>query len=197
MEIIKNIKHNSNFVDIAGKQFLNLTVLNYAGYLLGKNNKHTNLWHCECSCGQKRQIITHNLISGKAKSCGCRRKRLRENNPRFKGKYDISKKVWYSIEKGAKRRSIPFSISIDDGWAIYLKQNKLCPYTGEKLVFPTSYDKHDGNLSLDRINSSKGYTKDNCVTCCETCNKAKLKMNIDDFKNWIKRIYEKQKLENI
>ena len=189
MEIIKNIKHNSNFVDIAGKQFHNLTVLNYAGYLLGKNNKHTNLWHCECSCGQKRQIITHNLISGKAKSCGCRRKRLRENNPRFKGKYDISKKVWYSIEKGAKRRSIPFSISIDDGWAIYLKQNKLCPYTGEKLVFPTSYDKHDGNLSLDRINSSKGYTKDNIQWVLKWVNLAKHTLSHTQFLEMIKKIY--------
>lgn len=42
---------------------------------------------------------------------------------------------------------------------------------------------------IDRINSKKGYTLDNTVSCCSTCNTAKLNMSLEDFKTWIIKIY--------
>ena len=40
---------------------------------------------------------------------------------------------------------------------------------------------------IDRIDSAKGYSLDNVIPCCETCNRMKLDINILDF---IKKIYE-------
>lgn len=34
---------------------------------------------------------------------------------------------------------------------------------------------------IDRLDSSKGYVADNCVTCCGQCNIAKKKLSLDDF----------------
>src|SRR5258708_3678515 len=42
---------------------------------------------------------------------------------------------------------------------------------------------------IDRLDSSKGYTIDNCVPCCKNCNTAKLRMSKIEFLEWIKNIY--------
>ena len=72
-----------------------------------------------------------------------------------------------------------------------------CYYCGSK---PNSankrYLKYDSNFrynGIDRVDNSKGYLVDNCVTCCEICNRAKLTMSLEEFKNWIKKVYDKQK----
>ena len=52
-------------IDITGKQFGRLTVLNYAG---------EGQWNCKCECGNEVTIRTYNLNSGNTKSCGCLQK---------------------------------------------------------------------------------------------------------------------------
>src|SRR5271165_1085078 len=42
---------------------------------------------------------------------------------------------------------------------------------------------------VDRIDSSKSHSKDNCVPCCSNCNTAKNDMSVEEFKNWLKKIY--------
>lgn len=42
---------------------------------------------------------------------------------------------------------------------------------------------------IDRIDSNKDYTKDNCVTCCKKCNYAKAEMSTEEFKDWIFKIF--------
>lgn len=44
---------------------------------------------------------------------------------------------------------------------------------------------------VDRVDSSKGYTIDNVVPCCDICNRMKLDKDITEFFDTIKRIYEK------
>lgn len=42
---------------------------------------------------------------------------------------------------------------------------------------------------IDRIDSSKGYTIDNCALCCRQCNYLKNNMSQDDFADWILSIH--------
>ena len=46
---------------------------------------------------------------------------------------------------------------------------------------------------VDRYDNSKGYSTENCVSCCGSCNKAKGKRSADDFINSSLAIAEKQK----
>ena len=41
---------------------------------------------------------------------------------------------------------------------------------------------------IDRIDNYKPYIKENCVACCNICNRMKLEMNLFDFMNHIKKI---------
>lgn len=41
---------------------------------------------------------------------------------------------------------------------------------------------------IDRIDSSKGYSIDNCVPCCTMCNRMKLDYKLSDFINHVHKI---------
>lgn len=41
---------------------------------------------------------------------------------------------------------------------------------------------HNG---IDRKDNTKGYLLDNCVTCCETCNRGKRAMSYEDFQKYL------------
>lgn len=58
--------------DLTGKQFGYLTVLN-------KTNKRIQrkvVWECLCICGNKCEVLSTNLISGRTVSCGCLRSKI-------------------------------------------------------------------------------------------------------------------------
>ena len=62
---------------------------------------------------------------------------------------------------------------------LYNKQNGRCFYTDEPMSLGYHRDKKDlyslnfHNISVDRIDSKKGYTKENTVLCCWGCNALK------------------------
>jgi 5-methylcytosine-specific restriction endonuclease McrA len=43
---------------------------------------------------------------------------------------------------------------------------------------------------IDRVDSEKGYTMANVVTCCTTCNLAKRSMSVDEFAAWVRDVYK-------
>lgn len=58
------------FIDLTNRHFGNLVVVECAG-----RDKHGNaLWKCRCSCGNEKVFCRSVLLSGKAKSCGCKSK---------------------------------------------------------------------------------------------------------------------------
>jgi hypothetical protein len=40
---------------------------------------------------------------------------------------------------------------------------------------------YNTGYNLDRLNSDKGYTKENCVVCCGACNRMKWILGYDAF----------------
>lgn len=63
----------------------------------------------------------------------------------------------------------------------------ICHYTGEEL---TVEQNKPNTVSLDRIDNSKGYTKDNVVFCNWRVNQAKNTMSKLDFFTMCKKIVE-------
>lgn len=112
------------------------------------------------SCGKKivyqhrRSVWSANSINSKCKDCS--------KNDRKVAK-DIHKGIplsWFSKRaKGAKERGIEFDITVEYIYSVYIRQNKECSLTGIPLVFNYKSDKC--NVSIDRIDSSKGYVKRN------------------------------------
>jgi len=67
------------------------------------------------------------------------------------------------LKRRAKISNIPFELTLQD--VIDIRSSGACLYCNESLS-PTA-------PNLDRLDSYKGYTKENCVPCCLRCNTIK------------------------
>lgn len=96
----------------------------------------------------------------------------------------------------SKVRNQPFSLTLEDLLFQWDKQQGVCPYTGWKLDNPVSMsDWSNKNLStrrasLDRINSSTGYTKDNIQFVSIMANYAKNSFKSSDLIEFCKAVSE-------
>lgn len=68
------------------------------------------------------------------------------------------------------------------------KQNGICALSGEKMTYFSGIGKIYTNVSVDRIDSHKGYFKDNVRLLCTGVNVMKLAMSDEEFINLIKKI---------
>ena len=126
---------------------------------VGHNGKGKHFWKCLCKCGKYITTYTHKLTSGSTKSCGC----YRASIPRqkwWKGVGTMSGKFWSNVRRAAMKRNIVFDITPEYAWNLFLKQDQKCVLSGLSINFGKN-SKSINTASLDRINSSKGYTIDN------------------------------------
>lgn len=63
-------KNNCNFIDLSGKKFSRLLVLNINTNPL-KQRKFNIMWNCKCDCGKDAVVSTANLKGGIVRSCAC------------------------------------------------------------------------------------------------------------------------------
>lgn len=63
----------ANFVDRSNERFGLLTVLTRGagGRPCPRTGKRKVSWLCVCDCGERRDVLANNLVSGTARSCGC------------------------------------------------------------------------------------------------------------------------------
>lgn len=146
--------------DLIGKKFNNLIVLERAS----SNRQGSRTWLCECVCGNKKVFSTDHLTRKKSPviSCGCLAHKSGSNHPQWSGHGEISSSWWFSHvlrERTQNARArVPVEITIEDAWDLFLKQNRQCALTGLQLTIGLN---RYNDASIDRIDSSKGYTIDN------------------------------------
>jgi hypothetical protein len=167
-------KENRNQDEILDKKFGRLRVLGAKG---------KNSWLCRCDCGKEIVVRGCYLKSGHTGSCGCLR--IYRHPERDVG----LRLLYYRYKCRAKRAKREFSISLDK-FKVLTKKN--CFYCGRG---PCSVSKSKSRHSeyvyngLDRIDSKKGYSMVNVVTCCVFCNRMKLHYTQYEFREFVRRIY--------
>lgn len=101
------------------------------------------------------------------------------------------------LRSNAKKRKKDFNLFWFDLLEIYNKQNGKCFYTGieMELSYSVKTDKvcPPTQLSVDRLDSKKGYEKKNIVLCIFCINNFKGEMSIKEFNYIISKI---KKYEN-
>jgi hypothetical protein len=80
----------------------------------------------------------------------------------------------------SKNRKLENNLTVQDINEIFDKQDGLC-YWFKIPLTPSNYKKHPQQPSLDRLDSNKGYTKDNVVLCCYSAN---IGRNENDLETW-------------
>lgn len=144
--------------------------------------KRKTMYVCICDCGNNCNVWSSDLR--RRKSCGClhfERKNTQEN---------LERQLYNSYKYSASERGLDFELTKPQFIALV---NGNCFYCGIEKCNPIK-DVHKLKEirlfnGIDRVNNSKSYTVDNCVSCCKTCNIAKRGLSKIDFKNWVDRIY--------
>lgn len=140
--------------------------------VVGKSKNGTNIWLCQCQCGQKVEIPTVRLKNGRNKSCGCYKKR--KKNHLWTGYCDVSGSLVSEIRNRARRKQLEFDLTAQFLWEMLQTQNSKCAISGIDISL-------DKNASVDRIDSSKGYTQNNVWWVHKDVNKMKMDLPLDYF----------------
>lgn len=176
-------------LDLRGKKFGRLTVIRCVGNALYKGKKHSRLWECLCICGKRKNIPACQLNKGRTKSCGCSLLEYRSLNARKPYGQNAAHTLFLSYKCGARKRNIPFEM--EEEVLLSLSKNN-CFYCGSEPSTVKGKRLKSGTFvhnGLDRVDNSKGYSVENCVACCETCNRAKLQQSQTEFLQWISKAY--------
>ncbi len=151
--------------------------------------------NARCKCGKEKVICINNVRCGNSTCCGLSPCRGTERDKDIEVGY---KAILYVYKKHAKDRGFTFDLDYD-----YFKEltKGNCHYCGiEPVQLYQLKNPKTGKIrsgvpiiynGIDRVDSTKGYFNDNVVTCCKICNRAKSNSSLDEFKEWIKRIYMK------
>jgi 5-methylcytosine-specific restriction endonuclease McrA len=189
-----------------GDLFGDLTVMNKI-----LDDRTQTYYLCKCSCGGIRELQHTKLKSGRVTHCGCKNfTGLIHGNRKFNPSIASFRAKAANYKGMAKNRNIQFDLTIEETISL-LKGN--CYYCG---LPPSNYFnvRKNGKSSkkinyalnkiddfdilyngIDRINNLNGYTPENTVSCCYKCNTAKLNLSLDEFREWVKNVFNNLSLK--
>ena len=181
--------------DETGKIYGKWTVLSESTKV---TKSQTIYWHCQCSCGKLKDVLGTSLRNDSSTSCGCYKP-----SPGAVPE-SIYQKHYRSYKFGAKRKTntYDFSLTFEDYKTLVHQSCYYCgqePYDVKFLYNRKSKKEKSLDISIkingiDRVDNSKGYIIENCVSCCKMCNLMKLSDSEELFLNQIKLIYEYRNL---
>lgn len=169
--------------DLTNQVFGKLTALKATG----QKAHGYYIWLCQCECGKQVEITSQRLLKGNKQNCGC--SPLPPGRPARYGS-PILNTLFHGYKNAAKERNIEWELDREDFYKMVLGSCTYCgrePFQVYKLQ--QAKEKEVIRSGIDRIDSSKGYIQENCVSCCKTCNIAKAGMTQKEFKEWIKRVH--------
>lgn len=163
--------------DYTGRRFHHLTLLKFSR---GRGGGKHALWLARCDCGNIKELSPHEVARGSIKTCGTcqyardlRSKRAIPGTPLPTAKRQLYRKY---VERAVKS-NIEWSLTPEVFGEI---TGRSCTYCGDPptLTFKKTKLLYNG---IDRVLNDKGYTLDNSVACCGTCNKMKWAFKVEEF----------------
>ena len=202
MRILKKRNRKDHYSKISiGQKYNRLTVLEFA-----YSKKYLRYFKVKCDCGTIKEVKGTLMITGQTKSCGCLALEVRtskEGHTSFNHSYLRTK-------HNAASKNREFNLDFDYYCNLIIQD---CVYCGEKAQPFNKYLKNDGTVmdanakyskncidrawininTLDRKNNDLGYTEENAVPCCWTCNQLKSEFHKDKFLRQVEKISKFQK----
>lgn len=176
-------------IDMIDKKFGKLLVIREHSSTRNNHIRYT----CICECGKQANVLGTHLRSLKITHCGCDIA-IGIKHKQWSGVGELSGDYWYNhivrSANGSKGKRSPLELSItkEYAWDLFIKQNKKCALSGLDLKFPVKNKDKSYTISLDRIDSSKGYIEGNVQWIHKDINLMKNRFNNEYFINICKLI---------
>lgn len=132
-----------------------------------------------------------NFRSPECRECySIRKKKYRKNTPK---RSDLEKHLAILINgcksrlnhsKSKSYRGITLDIDYKFLCELYNRQNGKCAISGLPMTYNVGAGRNHYNISIDRIDSTKGYTKDNVQLVCVQVNMMKAEMQMEELYNF-------------
>lgn len=172
-------------IDETGNRYGRWMVIRRAG----KAKSGHATWFCRCDCGTVKLVIGKRLRAADSKSCGCY---MRDRNS-LPDRTAAFNNYFSSRRNRAKKEGKLWELTKEQVRSI---TSLNCYYCGREPL-QRSGERHNRQYAggpyiyngLDRIDNSGGYTIDNIVPCCGTCNLAKKTASLSEFRDWIAKAY--------
>ena len=147
-----------------GEKYNKLTILDQ------HSEKKAVYFTVQCECGTIKKVRKDAIIGPRAetKSCGCVLKAHDWNRGR-----DLRSPLWSRAKFRAKQKGREFNITKED-----IVIPDICPLLGTPMESP----------SLDRIDSSKGYIKDNVWVISNRANTLKNDATLTELKTLVENL---------
>lgn len=100
---------------------------------------------------------------------------------------DLTGTLWASIKANARTRRIEFRLSVEDAWSLFQEQGGLCALSGVSLTCYAPRGERP-SASLDRIDSSKGYSLDNVQWVHKHVNLMKRSLSNEEFVAFCRKV---------
>lgn len=163
--------------EFIGRRYNKLTVVGMDGPGDGKSIFY---WRVLCTCGNVHRARAQHVVDSKVIGC-CR---CKSNKP------GITQTFLTKFKFSAVSRGLEFCITLDDIHRLYDTQGGRCALSGDTLTLPVFAGRQDGhfNISIDRVDPSRGYTPDNIQLVTKQINLAKGPMTDGEFINMCRRV---------
>lgn len=149
-------------------------------------------WRChyrvQCDCGTIKTVQGSLLLSGNTRSCGClaRESRKAKALPEHQG---VVNQIILQYKRHARNRSIAFQLSTSQVDVLVRQPCHYCGALGGNLKKTKNCKEGFRHNGIDRVDSARGYTLDNSVPCCGTCNRRKGVATKREFLDWVKQVF--------
>lgn len=166
-----------------GSKYNLLTILEYPIRTGLKGYRICALVQCACNSAPKL-VRKEAIISNVTKSCGCLNVQGRRKEKGHSGAWNL----YLSYQENARRRNRLFDLSFVDFKQIIVNNCIYCGKSSDKLHYGQGLRNQEAiewsafrYTGIDRVNNDLGYSIDNCVSCCTTCNNSKRQSSVNEF----------------
>lgn len=146
------------------------------------DNKRGRRYECKCCYNRKRQ------------SSDMREKARKYENDRWRTLYGRVSYLIRNSKTRALKKGLAFELTSEHILQLYRNQNGMCKRTGILFDLTAESDgsKNPKCMTLDRIDSSKGYTLENTELVCYHYNIAKNAFSTDELYTLCQLILDKR-----
>lgn len=159
------IKMGPNTKDLTGRKFGRLSVIALDTRKWDKSGRPRLYWYCECDCGGNTVVVGSSLSQGLTQSCGCYNRAVIRARRRVHGDASKTRRVpeYYTYFNMIKRCYNKNDRSYQDygGRGITVCDEWMAPGGYEQFLSDMGR-KPSSKHSIDRMNNSLGYSKENC-----------------------------------